>query len=496
MCGLITNSAATHSRVVLALVFITLFHFLISVSTAATRQELARGFRASPDTAVRSFQPLLNDPTGNFSLGFLRVEETQLAVVILHVASSETIWTVNLTTFPAWTDRALLRFDGGFVLSDADGRVVWSTDTAGDRAVLLNSSNLQIQLARDPPVVLWQSFDFPADTLVENQNFSSEMALISSNRAYSARLGADFIGLYAEFNEGRSQIYYRHRALQAKAQVIPGGGPIHLQLHSDGYLGMYQNGTVPVDLQAFNTFQKPANGFLRLRLDTDGNLRGFYWEGSKWDLVYEAISEQCELPSPCGSYGLCEPGAGCSCLDNRTVYSSGQCIPADSGDFCGNGVAKKDFWVLRRSGVELPFKELMNYRTGFTKDQCESFCETNCSCWGSLYYNATGFCYLVDYPVRTVVAVADGTKTGYFKVRQAPSRTKLKMGLEIGLGILAGIVGIAVMILGFASYRQWRRRRGIGRFFEDDDGSVSPGPYKDLGSASFKSIEMGSGFVR
>lgn len=496
MGGLTTNSAATQSRAVLVLVFITLFPFPILVSTAATQQELVRGFRASPDTAVQSFQPLLNDPTGNFSLGFLRVDKSQLAVVILHVPSSETIWTANSTVFPAWTDRTLLRFDGGFVLSDTDGRVFWSTDTAGDRAVLLNSSNLQIQLRRDPAVVLWQSFHFPADTLVENQNFSSEMVLISSNRVFSVRLGADFIGFYAEFNEGKSQIYYRHRALQAKAQVTPGGGPVHLRLNSDGYLGMYQNSSVPVDLQAFNTFQKSANGFLRLRLDSDGNLRGFYWEGFQWVLVYEAISEQCELPSPCGSYGLCEPGSGCSCIDNRTVYTSGQCLPADSGDFCGVGVAKNDFWVLRRSGVELPFKELMSYRTGFTMDQCESFCETNCSCWGSLYYNATGFCYLVDYPVRTVVAVADETKTGYFKVRKAPARYKSKVSVEIGLGILAGIVGIVVAVLGYTSFRQWKRRRGIGRFFEDDDGSVSPGPYKDLGSASFKSIEMNSGFSR
>lgn len=280
MDGHVSSTAATQSPVVLIFLFITLLHLPICVFTAATRQELVAGFRASPDTSVRSFQPILNDPTGNFSLGFLPVEESRLAVVILHVASSETIWTANPISFPAWTDRTLLRFDGGFVLSDADGRVFWSTQTTGDRAVLLNSSNLQIQFRRDPTVALWQSFDFPADSLVENQNFSSEMVLISSNRVFSARLGDDFIGFYAAFNEEKTQIYYRHRALQAKAQVVPGGGPVYLRLNSDGFLGMYQNGTVPVDLQAFNTFQKPANGFLRLRLDPDGNFRGFYWEGS------------------------------------------------------------------------------------------------------------------------------------------------------------------------------------------------------------------------
>lgn len=280
MDGLVTNSAATRSRAASILVAIAVLHLPIWVSAAVTPQELAAGFQASPDSAVLSFQPLLTDPTGNFSMGFLRVDGSQLAVAVLHVASSERIWTANQAALAPWSDRTLFRFNGSFVLSDSDGRVFWSTGSAGDRAVLLNSSNLQIQLRREPAVVLWQSFDFPVDTLVENQNFSSEMALVSSNRLFSARLGDDFIGFYAEFNEGKRQIYYRRRALQAKAQVIRGGGPVHLRLNSDGYLGMYQNGTIPVDLEAFNTFQKSTDGFLRLRLEPDGNLRGFYWEGS------------------------------------------------------------------------------------------------------------------------------------------------------------------------------------------------------------------------
>ncbi|KAG6493880.1 hypothetical protein ZIOFF_048883 [Zingiber officinale] len=45
---------------------------------------------------------------------------------------------------------------------------------AGDRVVLLNSSNLQVQklaTAEKSDMILWQSFDFPSDTLVQSQNF-------------------------------------------------------------------------------------------------------------------------------------------------------------------------------------------------------------------------------------------------------------------------------------------------------------------------------------
>lgn len=61
-------------------------------------------------------------------------------------------------------------------LSDDETGVLWSTSPvdAGDRVVLLNSSNIKVQkLVAESVVVLWQSFDFPSDTLVQGQNFTS-----------------------------------------------------------------------------------------------------------------------------------------------------------------------------------------------------------------------------------------------------------------------------------------------------------------------------------
>ncbi|KAL5545924.1 hypothetical protein UlMin_005611 [Ulmus minor] len=490
----VTRLHSTQFQLVLILFLLCTSGYPHSEAAITTPQELHIGFKATPDPSISSFQPLLRDPSGNLSLGFLRIDKTQLALSVLHLPSSEPLWVANPTRLARWSDRTELTFNGSLVISDPHSKLFWSTQTKGERVLLLNSSNLQI--LGDSTSVLWQSFDFPTNTLVENQNFSSQMKLVSSNGLYSMRLGDDFIGLFAEFNRGKEQIYWKHSAMETKAAIVKGKGPIYARVNPDGYLGMYQTGTgPPVDVQPFSSFQRTVNGLLKVRLEPDGNLKGYYWDGSNWVLNYQAISnpDSCELPSPCGSYGLCKAGSGCSCLDNRTEFHSGECFPSgSSGDFCRS---ENDFWVVRRKGVELPFKELMRYETTSSLELCEGLCEKNCSCWGAVYNNGSGFCYLVDYPIQTLLGVGDETKVGYFKVREGAREGK--KGLDSGpmkalVVILGGVLLVLVGLIGYGSYRIWIRRRGMKRFFEEETGGVSPGPYKDLASASFRSIEMGN----
>ncbi|XVE96495.1 hypothetical protein REPUB_Repub02eG0227200 [Reevesia pubescens] len=469
---------------------------------AVATKELLKGFEATPNPSISSFQPLLNDSSSKFSFGFLRVNSTQLALAILHVPSSEPLWLANPTTLARWSDRTKVFFNGSLVISDPRTRVFWSTETQGDKLVLLNNSNLQIQKNLDNsnyfPTVLWQSFDFPTNTLVETQNFTSTMTLISSNGPYSMHLGNDFIGLYAKFDSNYDQIYWKHKALQAKAQIIEGNGPIHLRVDPDGWLGMYQNGTTPVDVESFNSFQRPLDGLLMVRLEPDGNLIAYYWAGSSWVLDYQAIREICDLPRPCGLYGLCTPGSGCSCLDNSTKFSAGECAGSGSyfNDLCTDPKTQNDIKVLRRVGVEVPFKELMKYETMSSLEECEGSCEKNCSCFGAVYNNASGFCYILDYPIQTLLGVGDDSKVGYFKMRENARKKKVNAGLGVGIGLLGGAIVCLIGAIWFGSYKILKNRRGVNRILEEEAGGVLSGPYKDLGSASFRSIEMCTGSNR
>ncbi|KAG8376672.1 hypothetical protein BUALT_Bualt09G0088300 [Buddleja alternifolia] len=454
-------------------------------------KELLIGFKATPNPSVSSFQPLLTDSSGNYSLGFLRVNRDQLSLSILHNPSFVPLWTASTTRLARWADPTQLLFNGSLVLSDSHTGVYWSTHTFGDRVWLSNTSNMLISKLGGV-TNLWESFHFPTDTLVENQNFTSAMALVSSNGLYSMRLGSDFIGLYAKFANRvhePGQVYLKHRALQAKADIIE-GQPVQLVLMSDGYLGMFQNRSLPADVQSFNTFQQNASGIRRVRLEPDGNLKGYYWTGSSWILDYQIISDQCELPSSCGSYGLCNPGKGCSCLENRPVHGSGECAPPENqlaGDLC-SGAYENRVKVLRRTGVELPFKELMGYTKVGSIEQCEGACEGNCTCWGVVYSNSSGYCYMLDYPIQTLRAVGDETKMGYFKVREGVGKKKVDTWLGLGLGLLFGAILVFGGIMGLGWYKL--KNRGVKGYYVEEEGVVGVGPYKDLGTASFRSIEL------
>ncbi|KAM7526102.1 hypothetical protein LguiA_016004 [Lonicera macranthoides] len=460
------------------------------VGSTPIHQELLKGFKATPNPSISSFQPLLTDSTGNYSLGFLRVNRTRLALSILHVPSAEQFWIANPTRLARWSHPTQLFFNGSLVITDTHTGLFWSTNTNGDRVCLSNISNLEIQKVDGPPSILWQSFHFPYNTLVEDQNFTSAMSLVSSNGLYSMRLGFDFIGLYAKFKRysDPGQIYLKHKALEAKADVIQGQGPIYAVLHPDGFLGMYQNGSVPVDVQSFYSFQQPGSGNRRIRLETDGNLKGYYWTGSSWTLDFQAISDPCELPSPCGSYSICRVGKGCSCLDNRTEYDSGRSASPDntnSGDLCSAHDSK--YWVMRRSGVELPYKELMAYEKKESLEECESSCEISCTCWGAVYSNSSGFCYKINYPIQTLLGVGDESKVGYFKVREGAGNRKVGVWFGVGVGSLCGVILVWIVGLGWCRFR---RSKGVANGYEEQEGGVGVGPYKDLASASFRSIQL------
>ncbi|KAL1352041.1 PAN domain-containing protein At5g03700 [Arachis hypogaea] len=484
----------THMSPFLLLLFLS----LATALTCSASPQIHIGFSASPQSQTALFESLFTDPTGNFSLCFLRRNQNHLALAVIHVASSQPLWLANPTHLASWSHTTRLSFNGTLLLSDPKTNLLWSTETnGGDTLLLLNTSNLQI-LNKAKATPIWQSFDFPTNTLVQDQNFTTAMSLSSQNGLYSLRLGNDFMGLYANYPENdasslRQLLYWKRTALEAKAVIKQGQGPIYARVNKEGYLGMYQTSAKPIDVQKFDSFQQnpTASSFLFVRLEPDGNLKGYYWNSNKssWVLNYQAITETCELPLPCGSYGLCTPGgSGCSCLDNRTRFEPGVgCFGGSNGNLCSEKIGGDSYSVIRRTGVEPPHKELDGHVTTPSSAECEGLCERNCSCWGAMYNNVSGFCYIMDYPIGTMTGSGEDYKVGYFKVRKSESG-KNRVGVRVGVvvGVMVGIVFIGA---GVWMMRMRWRRKGVNGMLGEENGS-SPGPYRNLGSDSFKSIEM------
>ncbi|KAG6493881.1 hypothetical protein ZIOFF_048884 [Zingiber officinale] len=146
-------------------------------------------------------------------------------------------------------------------------------------------------------------------------------------------------------------MYWKHSVLEAEAQIIPGRGAIYARV-GEGFLGIYQTEAAPVNVLPFNTFNRRIHGLRLLTLESDGNLRAYYWNGSIWIEDLRAIADRCEIPTSCGAYGLCNlADGGCGC-----VREKGVCQPAIAGNFCDAG--SNEFRILMRKGVDLANDEL------------------------------------------------------------------------------------------------------------------------------------------
>ncbi|KAG2658798.1 PAN domain-containing protein At5g03700-like [Panicum virgatum] len=460
-------------------------------AAAATAQELRRGFSVTHDQSYSQFQPVLADPTGAFALGFLRVKATMLDLAVLHLPSAFPLWRAIPDRPAPWSAPASLSFDGGLVLTDrAASKVLWSAAAAspGDRAVLLNTSNLQIQSTSAG--VVWQSFDHPSDTIVQGQNLTTAAALYTLDRRFAMRLGSNYFALYIEppspGGVAAAAMYLKHTALQAKAQIVAGGGPTYARVEPDGFLAMYQKEGPPADVLSFDTFNRGVRALRRMTLEPDGNLRAYYWDGARWAADYTSITEACELPTTCGAYSVCaQPRGGCECLLGNATDGSGCAAAAAPGSLCGTpgGEVGGLYRAVRRRGVEPANKELLGFERAASAADCEARCERKCSCWGAVYSNGTGYCYLLDYPAQLLVE-GDERKLGYFKVRSLEEEAAGRGGGGGAGGVKAALlaVGVAAVVgaAAFGAYRAWDRRRRAAadarRQLGAVDDGLSPGP--------------------
>ncbi|KAF8641841.1 hypothetical protein HU200_067541 [Digitaria exilis] len=446
-------------------------------------------------SATSAFEPVLYAPNGVFAFGFLRVGDASLDLAVVHLPSSFPLWRATPARLGDWSRPATLTFDTTLVLTDEDSGVLWQTlNTVGDVVVLLNSSNLILRRYDDdsnvPP---WQSFEHPSDTLVVDQNFTgSSPPLISNNRRFAFRLGKTFMALHMEFYGGKTTpMYWHHTALEAHPENAT-EPPVYGRLDVRGFFGLYlAGGEQKVDTLSFDTFLQNLTGevFRRMTMDDDGNLRAYYWtDGAKdWISDYRAIAgdDRCELPTSCGAYGLCVPGgAQCQCLDNATSVTPPTCHAGEeTTDLCsGDGTQQVEFDVVRRTRVSVAYKDELSPETNKTEAECEAACAGNCSCWGAVYNGASGYCYLIDFPVETMVYEADDRKVGYFKVRKLPSskRSRMSPGVAATTAVLSLVLVVLVAAGAWFGYRLWERRwRGRAGTMEQE---LVPGRYKDLKS--------------
>ncbi|KVI03329.1 Apple-like protein [Cynara cardunculus var. scolymus] len=283
-----------------------------------------------------------------------------------------------------------LRRDGNLVLIDAGRTVIWSTKTKST-----SSSSLQLQLLNTGNLVLdvggqtlWQSFDYPTDTLLPNQPFTKSTKLVSSKSRsnYSS-------GFYKMFFDSDGILRLIYDAPETTTIYWP--HPSFRSWEVGRLQYMYSRRAILDSNGQFNSsdgwkFKSADFGMGRqriMRIDVDGNARVYslveHERRMKWEVEWQAISQPCKIHGTCGPNSLCtysqDSGRKCSCLSGYKMVnyedSSYGCEPEfkpciqDDCDF-----------------IELRHVEFYGYDVrihgNYTVDACKKDCLQDNTCIG------------------------------------------------------------------------------------------------------------------
>ncbi|KAL6906174.1 hypothetical protein ACP4OV_003775 [Aristida adscensionis] len=384
----------------LILIFALLLTFAITANTAS-RLAHTSYLKKGSSLSVERASDIIQSPDGTFSCGFYNLSSTAFTLSIWFTNSADrtVAWGANRNR-PVHSSgsKVILKKDGGMVLTDYDGTVVWKTNTSFtevDHAELTDSGNL---VMRDQVgSILWQSFDYPTNTLLPTQPVTATAKLVSTDLShpssyYSLRFddhyilslwydGPEISNLYWPNPDLSSWMNYRISYNSSRRGVLDNLGEF-----------------IASDNTSFVSADWGSGIKRRLTLDYDGNLRLYSLNDSNgsWSVSWMAISQPCDIHGICGFNGICVygPVPACSCPPGYVVSD-----PTDWGKGC------KRTFNISCSGDDqqmgfVPFSQTdfwgsdLDYIQSTSLNACVALCLEACSCVAFEYRLDNNGCFL------------------------------------------------------------------------------------------------------
>ena len=326
-----------------------------------------------------------------------------------------------------------LGVDGNLVLANADGRIVWETNTSNKGVVAFRLlSNGNMVLIDTKGKFVWQSFDHPTDTLLVDQylkpNGPSKLVSRLSEKEnvdgpYSLVLEPKGLALYYKSkNSPRPSKYW----FSSSWFSFEKGSLENVTLKSDPESFEYGFDFFVANSTTFGNSMigRPENNstLTYLRLGIDGNIQFHTYfldvRSGVWKVTFTLFDEdedldesECQLPERCGNFGLCENNQCVACpLENGIFGWSNKCSPKPLEGVC----KASEFHYYKLEGVE---HYMSKYTTGdrVSEDTCANKCTKDCKCVGYFYHKDNSWCWIA-YDLQTLTRVENTTHVGFIKV--------------------------------------------------------------------------------
>ncbi|KAI3804180.1 hypothetical protein L1987_32354 [Smallanthus sonchifolius] len=375
---------------------------LLTIIILSSSSSPSHGLTGGSSLFVENKDDLIVSPNGLFTAGFHQAGQNAY-VFAVWFRDHTVVWMANRDA-PVNGKRSKLSLwkDGNLVLIDAGQYIIWSTKTESESSSVQlkihNTGNLMLQQQQQ---TLWQSFDYPTDTLLPNQLFTRNTQLVSS-RSFSNHSS----GFYKLLFDRDSVLRLVYDSPETTSLYWP--DPRLTTYNSGRFQYIYSRRAILDSYGQFNStdgFRFTSADFgmgpqRMMRLDTDGNLRVYSLDrGMKWEVQWQAIYPICRIDGTCGPNSLCtyslESGKKCSCLHGHKMVNSKDWSYGCEPEF---HMCKKDDCDF----IELHYTEFYGYDILFhrniTLDACKKDCLQDDTCIGfNFAWKAEGryfFCFL------------------------------------------------------------------------------------------------------
>ncbi|XP_061368813.1 G-type lectin S-receptor-like serine/threonine-protein kinase At4g27290 [Gastrolobium bilobum] len=337
----------------------------------------------------------------NFSLGFFSPGSSKsryIGIWYNNIMPQTVVWVANREN-PLNDSRGNLTIgaDGNIVLVDGADNRMWSTKSSRSIqepiAKLLDSGNLVLMDGKkgDSDSFIWQSFDYPTDTMLPGMKLGWDKTsglnrYLTSWKSANDPSPGSFI--YSFDHKDFPELVIR----QGMNITFRSGIWDGIHFNSDDWISFTGITAFRPQLSVTNDevvyWDEPGDRLTRFMLRDDGLLERYMWDNKilKWTNLYEARKDFCDNYGACGMNGVCsikEVPAYCDCLKGFIPKSQQEWDSFDRSGGCIrrtplNCTQGDEFQKL--SWVKLPMLLQFWTNNSMSLEDCNMECLKNCSC--------------------------------------------------------------------------------------------------------------------
>ncbi|XP_023729509.1 G-type lectin S-receptor-like serine/threonine-protein kinase At4g27290 isoform X1 [Lactuca sativa] len=447
-----------------------------------------------------------------YELGFFSPRKSKnryLGIWYKKISPCTVVWVANRHTpitdasgvFEVTTDGILLIHSGG---GTGNRSVIWSSNftvlSVNPMAQLLDTGNLVVwdeSSTKESP--LWQSFDYPGDTLLPGMKFGKDLITGRERFLTSWKSPNDpSRGLYKFWvdTNGYPQIFLGEGGRET-LRLGPWNGVGFQGVPVDNMNPIYSTEFVVNQKEIYYRYKLKSTTIQRLLLVWDGMGRRLQWikRTQEWVEYANIVVDACSRYGPCGPFGSCRMKSSlpCSCLEGFEPK-----VPEEwkAGDWSSGCQRRKplDFrtpdFFHKISGVVFPDTRRSSYNKSMSLGECEMACRRDCSCtaYANLDIRNGGSGCLLWFNELMDIREYDDDQQLYIRMSTFQLTAESQFSFNKKKGVLAVVlsVSIAALLLFAVAYAC---RKKVKRLNKKGRGSRAPTLDKDHTSVQMENFD-------